>query len=737
MPASEDALLRELLKTFQVEAAEHLQSLNQALLQLERQPDEGPRRQLLRNAFRAAHSLKGAARAVSLSDVEALSHAMESVLQRARDANLVLEPDTCDVLYDTLDATQQLLDGKVVPLDHLQERLSAISDGRTGALAVDNGSAPSPIPEPGLDASELPTDAAMAFAPPSEDTIRVSVDKLDNLMAQAGELLVSKISSEQRLTELQGIRREVSAWPRTWREIKSLLPHLDGNVGQQLSEVLTRHNVHLQVFSHEIDNLDHSLSADTSRLSMVATKLQDEVRRVRMVPFQTLVLSLERTVRDAAHSEGKQVTLHVDGNEVELDKKVLEMLKDPLLHLLRNAVGHGIEAPDVRQAAGKPPEGDVRIIVQQRGSEVRIVVSDDGAGFDLKALREASQKAGGSLDDDSSMEEVISLAFMPGITTNQKVTAMSGRGVGLDVVRQQLETLQGRIEVDSVAGQGTTFRLSVPSSLTMTRGLLVRAGAAEFVIPLLAVEKISPPDDVFNVEGQPMLMIDDSPLPLVTLTAALGKTAAPDQDVLQMLAVVISVAEQRLALLVDDVLTEQELAVKTLGRPLVRVRNVAGAALLGDGRPVIVLNPADLVKSARGTRPFVLRDESDEDEEAPPTHILVVDDSITTRTLEKNILEAYGYQVTIATDGLEAIDRLQELAIDLVVSDIQMPQMDGFVLCQHLRDSDEFADMPIILVTSLESQEDREKGMMAGANAYIVKRGFDQAELLATIEQYL
>ncbi len=752
MPTSEDALLRELLATFQAEAVEHLQTLNQALLQLERLPEEAQRQKLLQDAFRAAHSLKGAARAVSLQEIEALSHAMESVLQAARDANLALDASTCDVLYDSLDAIQALLDGKTVALDAIREKLAAAGGGaartagipaaRTPPVAAPDIPPPAPAVDSAADASpEIETPHTVArIAASAEETIRVSVDKLDNLMAQAGELLVSRISAEQRLAEMRDLRQHVEAWPRTWREIKALLPHVGGDIGLYLNELLERHYAHLQDLSRDIELLDRAINHDASRLGMVANQLQDEVRRVRMVPFQQIVLPLERAVRDAAHSEGKQAKLVVEGSDVELDKKILEMLKDPLLHLLRNAVGHGIEAPPQRAAAGKPAEGLVSIAVQPRGSEIRITVADDGRGFDLDGLRATSARYGGPrLDENAGAEEVIALAFLPGMSTASKVTAMSGRGVGLDVVRQQLESLQGRVEVTSETGAGTTFCLTVPSSLMMTRGLIVRVGRRQFVVPLLAVQKILPPHDIVNVEGQPMLMVDGAPLPLVTLATVLSLPAGTaDDDPEKALAIVLGVAELRIAVLVDDVLTEQELAVKTLGKPLQRVRNVTGAALMGDGKPVIVLNPADLVKSARGSSaPAYFLHRGELQDAGPPAHILVVDDSITTRTLEKNILEAAGYLVTIATDGLEAVKRLQETAIDLVVSDVQMPVMDGIELTSHLRETDAHMDLPIILVTSLESHEDRERGMLAGANAYIVKRGFDQAELLATIQQYL
>ncbi len=764
MGKPDDDLLRDLLPTFRAEAADHLQAMNQALLRLERQPPDAERQELLRTAFRAAHSLKGAARAVSLNEIEALAHAMESVLQSARDANAVLKPDTCDVLYDALDAMQHLLEGKESDLNALHARLAAAggeqpapqaepapkkaarpaakpASPKAEAPQSPGGPQPSggPQPESGPQAEAgAQADSGPAFAPGAE-TIRVAVDKLDTLMAQAGELVISRISAGQRVADTQALRNRVAQAMRTWRELRVLQSQIKGDVARHLNDLLNQHYEQLQTLSRELDSLDRAFNTDTTRLGMVASQLQDEVRRVRMVPFQTIVLGLERAVRDAAHAEGKEVDLIVRGADVELDKKVLEMLKDPLLHLLRNAVGHGIETPDARRNAKKSPTGQVRLEIQQRGSEVRIVVGDDGRGFDLQALREASARHGGPvLDENASRDEIIALAFLPGMTTAQKITSMSGRGVGLDVVRQRLESLQGRIEISSTFREGTTFTLAVPASLTMTRGLLVSVGGATYGLPLLSVEQIVPPKDIFHVEGQPMLMINEAPLPLVPLPALLELEGAAGSASLHPLAVVLGVAEQRIAVLVDDVINEQELAVKPLGKPLRRVRNVSGAALLGDGRPVIVLNPADLVKTARGRRrSYTLTIGQPVEEDRPPAHILVVDDSITTRTLEKNILETAGYRVSIATDGIEALRCLEADMADIVVSDVQMPNMDGIEFTRTLRESNRYGNMPIILVTSLESREDREQGMLAGANAYIVKRGFDQAELIATIEQYL
>jgi two-component system chemotaxis sensor kinase CheA len=490
----------------------------------------------------------------------------------------------------------------------------------------------------------------------------------------------------------------------------------------------------MQTLMQAFGSLSQSITDDTVRLGMTTTSLQDSVRQVRMVPFQSLALGLERAVRDAAHTQAKQVAFHIDGGDTELDKKVLETLKDPLMHLLRNAVDHGIESPEKRQAAGKSVEGQVTLSIQQRGSEVRITVRDDGRGFDLDGLRQAS----GASDENGSFDDPINLAFLPGVTTAQEVTALSGRGVGLDVVRKQLETIHGRISVDNTPGQGVSIELIVPTSMAITRGLMVRVGDEHYALPLLSIEKIVEPTEVFLVGGKSMLTIDDTPLPLVHLGSVLERSAPDDEPVANPLAIIMGIAEQRLALLVDDVLTEQELAVKPLGNPLKQVRNVTGAALQGNGQPIIVLNPADLVKSLHRATTLVTPVIAQNGQQTElRVRILVVDDSITTRTLEKNILEAAGFDVTTATDGIEALRRLDETPIDLVVSDIQMPNMDGFALTRHLRESGTYQELPIILVTSLESREDREQGMRAGADAYIVKRGFDQAELLTTIQQHL
>ncbi len=756
MITSED-MMRELRQTFAAEAAEHLEKLNMIVLALEIRPEEAQRRELIQDGFRAAHSLKGAARTVGLDAIEHVSHAMESVLQKARDTEAHLEAAICDALYDSLDSIGFLLEGKAVDVEPLIARLNQgkenVPEAAPKAKPPTVEAPPVVVPPPVPIAPPVTAPPVVANPPnatpvvhddvvsktgtsPNEESIRVSISKLDDLMAQVGELLVTRINAEQRINELRGIRQQVADWSKAGREIKMLLPRLDPEIANQLIEILARYEAQSDSTLQNVMRFDQRMKQDTVRLGVITSQLQDNARHVRMVPFETIVPILQRTIRDAAHSENKQVIFHVVGGEVELDKKVLEVLKDPFIHMLRNAVAHGIEAPDIRKQRGKSVEGHVTLTLQQRGSEVRISIEDDGGGFDLTGLRRAGSKKSDVVPSDpDNSSAIIELAFLPGVTTTKEVTALSGRGVGLDVVRQRVEELQGHIEVDSVPEHGASIHLLVPSSLTISRGLLVQIGEERYVLPLLSVIKIMRPENTFTVGGQTMITVDGATMPIVALASLLGRSFDLNRD-RNPFAVIMAVAEQRLVLLVDDVLTELELAIKPLGFPLRHAQNVAGAALMGDGKPVVVLNAADLIRASKGIHKQTLFTNQDEvAEETTKTRILVVDDSITTRTLEKSILETAGYEVVTATDGVQALDCLKEQPVELVVSDVEMPNMDGITLTRKLREDEMYAYLPIILVTSLESQEDRERGMVAGANAYIVKRGFDQRELLKTVEQ--
>lgn len=716
MPDLNDELLQELLQAFRYEAAEHLETLNNALLQFERTMEPEQRQAHIQDAFRAAHSLKGAARAVSMDSIQSIAHAMENVFQSVRDEGVELKSEDCDLLYDALDNIQQTLSGKESNTNAIEQRLKAIN-GHTptttnGAVVVDE-------PDFAAAQSEQPHESVA-----SDETIRVSLRKLDDLMAEVGELLVTRISTAQRLTETRQLNQQLQDWSKSWSSIKNFLKRHED---PQLTDLMFQHADVMQSLMERFNTLQQDTHRDVTRLDLVTINLQDKVRQVRMIPFSVHSLMLERVVRDAARVQNKNVNFEIIGSETELDKRILEQLKSPLIHLLRNAVGHGIEPPEER--GEKPPRGTIKLKIHQRGSEVHLQITDDGRGFQQDKIKAAYEQRYGA-----TSENPINLAFMPGVTTSTEINEIAGRGIGLDVVRSLLEKVHGRFTVQSEAGEGTTITLIVPTSLAITRMLIIIVDHEQYALPLMAVEKIVIAENITTVSGKPMLKVDGHNLPLISLAAIIGKPTGTLDD--QPMALIVAIGDQKIAILVEDVLTEIELAVKPIGFPVKRVRNITGAALMGNGDPVIVLNPADFLQTYRSSSvPIKQAAQVAQQPEKPVISILVVDDSITTRTLERNILEAAGYYVVTATNGVEALNRLAEHTVDVVVSDIEMPAMDGFELTQQIRSSDKLSNLPIILVTSLEREEHRERGMKSGANAYIVKRGFDQAELLTAIEQ--
>jgi two-component system chemotaxis sensor kinase CheA len=612
---------------------------------------------------------------------------------------------------------------------------------------------------------------------PVDETIRVSVSKLDALMAQFSELLNAKIRAEQRLTEVRQMQMLAANWQKEWQSLRSNYNRLLRNghkadyrpptADRQLAtgepkfptpysllpttyaqkdiatlvDFLTYNQDRLRAFSAQANTLYRQVANDTLRMSLIISELQEEIKRVRMLPLRTITVTFGRMVRDLAREQGKQISPTIMGGETELDKRILEQIKDPLIHLLRNAVDHGLETPEARRQAGKPAEGQITLAASQQGHNIVIIMSDDGGGLDLAAIRLAAARRGLmplAEAEKLSDAEVANLIFDPGLSTSKIITDISGRGVGLDVVRQNVEALQGILDVSSVPGQGTTFTLTLPLTLTSSHGLLVRSGEQIFALPLTTVERMLHVNgsDIASVSGKEAITYQHKPVALARLAELLElPIRTPDSD--RVTIVIIAVAEKRLGLIVDDLVGEQEIVIKNMGKQLAKVSGLAGATVLGSGQVILVLHAADLVKLAARTRISVTSG-PELRQSAECKTILVVDDSITTRTLEKNILEAAGYQVRLATDGEEALAVLvTDGPANLIVSDINMPRLDGFDLTYRLKQDSRFADIPVILVTSLDSPADKARGIEVGADAYIVKSRFDQGSLLETIEQLI
>ena len=481
---------------------------------------------------------------------------------------------------------------------------------------------------------------------------------------------------------------------------------------------------------------------DRRALAGMSDSLLHDVKEMHLLPFSSLLEIYPRFIRELAREQDKQVELLIQGGEIEIDRRTLEEMKDPLIHLLRNCIDHGIEQPAIRQDKGKSPHGTITVAIAQKdGGKIEIMVADDGAGIDAARVKAASCKLGLVSAEESEKlneQEAQTLVFQSGISTSSIITDISGRGLGLAIVREKIERLGGVVVLESCQDNGTIFRITLPLMLATFRGVLVRIGEHCFVIPALNVERVTrvAQQNIQTVENRATISLGGLVIALVNLGDVLELPCknATNQMTEQIVVVILGIGHKHVAFRVDEILGEQEVLVKTLGRQLARVRNIAGASVLGTGQVVAVLNVPDLLKSAVRQVTSVT---AETHEVAEKQSILVVEDSITSRTLLKNILESAGYRVTTAVDGVDAYMTLKTGTFDLIVSDVEMPRMDGFDLTAKVRADKQLGELPVVLVTALGSPEHRERGIDVGANAYIVKSSFDQSNLLEVVRRLI
>ncbi len=772
MNTSED-IERELLTTFQSELGDLLGVLNRGLLFLEKGPIGDEREQLLADLFRAAHSIKGGARAVKIGEIEKIAHRLEDVMGMIKRGELPVRPEVFDLLFRSVDTLKEAMDaylaGNELSRENREKLLADLEEIKKGAVSGREAELPeksirgvSPPPArldspQGLSPSAAsgtpppvspPPARTPATAAPVAETIRVATAKVDNLMDRMGELMVARMRTEQRLNEIRAAGQRVNRWQKNWSKVRGdyrLLKRQDRHRPEvtRLIDFLGVNGDNLKNFGTEIQALLRQFVSDYRYLALLTDDMHDEIRKVRILPTATLFDLFPRMVRDLTREQVKDVNFQVEGADTEVDRQLLDIMKDPLTHLLRNAVDHGIESPDARDAAGKPREGTIRLRAEQKGNTIVLTVSDDGHGIDLNAVRQAALAQGLlTLREIEGMKdhEILNLIYHSGLSTHQKITEISGRGIGLDVVRKNLERLQGMVEVNTAAGKGTTFTLTLPLTLVTSHVLLMGVADQIVSIPTTSVVRIlkAKVEEIGSIEGKPAIHVSGRAISLFSLAQVLELPGSevPFTAGLKIPIVVVGIAEKQVAFRIEDLYGTQEVVIRGMGGLFSRVRNVSGAAILGDGQVVMILNVADLVKSAQKgiglTASIPVRIK-----EANRRRVLVVDDSITTRTLEKNILENAGYQVMVAADGEEAWAILQSDSVDGIVADVNMPRMDGFVLTRKIKDHEKLKDRPVVLVTSLETPQDKIRGMEAGADAYIMKGTFDQGDLLATIDRLI
>ncbi|MBU5637621.1 response regulator [Geomonas sp. Red69] len=758
-----DALLKELLETFELEAREHLGELSTLLISLEREPEAAERVRLLEAIFRRVHTLKGAAHAVNLPDVALACQRLEDVLADLKRGDLPLGLEQFDSLHVSINelgervtfyhpaatavpassAPHELPVAAAVPPDPAPVGVEPRAPLPAREAAAHHGAPPTssaPHRAPQRKAAEARPPAARPYG---DETVRVSARLLEELLLQSEELVSAKLSASALHEELAAAAGELALRQgERSRALETARRIVKGASGREaaLAAMLEQSCQTERHLEGRLRLLEKSADKHLRSLQAMLDPLLEEMKKLQLLPCSTLCDPFAKLVRDLSRELGKEAEFSCLGGELEIDRRILAELKEPLLHLVRNTVDHGIEEPQQRLAAGKPARGAIGLEIRlQDANRAELILEDDGRGIDLARIKAAAKRleaAPAELLERMQDHEALQLIFESGLSTSSSVGNVSGRGLGLAIVRHSLERLGGHVTVSSTPGAGTVFRLAFPLSFARIRGLLVQVAGRDCVIPATNVELSSrvAPAEVKRVENRDTVLVNGEVVALVALARILelkrGAQAAEDN----LCFVLLHAGEKRIAFAVDQVLGVQEILVKPLGRQLSRVRNVSGGTVLGNGRVVPVLNVADLFRSALSVEAPPV---------SPPSHapqarrvsVLVAEDSITSRTLLKNILESAGYEVRTAVDGADALSQLKSQACDVVISDIEMPRMDGFQLTEAIRADGRLSTLPVILVTGLESRSDRERGIDAGASAYLVKSSFDQGNLIEVIQK--
>ncbi|WP_192980522.1 hybrid sensor histidine kinase/response regulator [Pseudomonas sp. EggHat1] len=736
-----------LLDLFRLEAEAQKQVLDTGLLILERDPTNAGQ---LEACMRAAHSLKGAARIVGLDHGVQVAHAMEDLLVAAQEGLLRLLPDHIDALLQGSDLLLRIgqaqqdaeLDARV---ETVTTRLQVLLGNAVPALRVQPGDSP-------LFAAEAtptsPHETPIAPSPqPAEPVaderisrvLRVSAERFDHLIDLSGKSLVEFQRTKPLNDSLHRLKRQQESARRT---LETLREQLLGTDLDATAQALFAESRNLLIECQQQLQAHQELFDDFVWYGGQRTQqLYDLALASRMRPFADVLTGHTRMLRDLGRSLGKQVRLEIEGDNTQVDRDVLERLEAPLTHLLRNAVDHGIEPPALRARKGKPEEGVVQLRARHHAGMLVLEVSDDGAGIDLERVAEAVIKrrfATAEQVEQMTEEELLAFLFLPGFSMSQQVTEVSGRGVGLDVVQHEIRRMRGNVRLLQNPDQGCLFHLELPLTLSVVRALVVTIGGEAYAFPLAQIERMLrlPRSAIVQLEGRQQFWLEDEHVGLISAAQLLQcNEKQGDDDSIPI--VLIRDREQYHGLAVEAFLGEFTLVLMPLDGRLGKVRDVAAGALLHDGTPVLILDVDDLLNSVGkllGTGHLERVDHASHARQAVSKRVLVVDDSLTVRELERKLLLSRGYQVSVAVDGMDGWNALRAETFDLLITDIDMPRMDGIELVTHVRQDPRLRSLPVMVVSYKDREEDRRRGLEAGADYYLAKASFHDEALLDAVQ---
>lgn len=750
MNTSEAEFYRSLRSTFSIEAHDHMRKISLSIIELETAENPQERKTIIETIYREFHSLKGAARAVDISEIETICHMLESIFSDIKKEILVISIEMFDIFNKALDVLEEilLLDiDESFDISDLIQQLTNIKDNDIMKNIESNQREDSSVYEEVLITAvetekkqeiEIVKEALtqkkedindktlsdniqvkQSFSDNGMKQIRVSKNKLDAILIQGEEMLYAKLSIKQREIEIRDLKAflEASKQENNYDNLKGL--------------------------DKRIDSLLISTMSDGQVVETMLNRFIEDVKDLMLLPFSSIIDIFPKMVRDISRKLGKDIDFSYSGVEFEIDRRILEEIKDPLIHIIRNSVDHGIESIEERKNSNKNTKGTISLNISQIGSShVQIQIIDDGAGISIEKLKNIAvenkilSKSEVALLTDYEAQMLI---FKSGMSTKDIITDLSGRGLGLAIVKEKIEKLEGSIHVTSEKNRGTIFEILLPITISTSRGIIIKVLKQNFVIPTSKVEKVIKVNKeiIKIIENRATITLDGHIIPIVKLQDILQIQGSKENEEDKFISLlIVNELEKKIAFSVDEIIIEQEVLVKQFNKQLTKVRNISGATILGTGEVVPILEVQDLIKYSLNIVSNIFNIRKDKDE-VPKKSIIVVEDSITSRTLLKNVLENNGYKVKTSVDGVEGWNAIKSERFDLIISDIEMPRMDGFELTSKVRSDEETAEIPVILVTSLDSKEDTERGIEVGASAYIVKSNFQQNNLIEVIKKLI
>lgn len=758
----EDEELRELYK---ISSSEHLSKLESSTLILEKNPQDIA---ALEEFLREAHTLKGDSRMLGLDDIEMLVHHLEDCVEKIKAGKGKITPELCDRLYGGIDAIDRLaheaVTGEAVEVDTFEVLASLMGASTVDTvneadlfdddIAVNSNSEADlfddeelePITEISATAANKPLNTPAVGKDDKIDTIRVEPQKLDALMTQASELTVTKLRISQQMTQIEQISALWSAWNRQDSISKKIVTDVEQSLTpeqlQPLKQLLNTTEQQIDSLGNLINNLKNRASEDVASLNLIGDRLESGIQDLRQLPLSTVFNLYPRMVRDLARQQHKQIELIIEGGDIKADKQILEEIKDPLLHLIRNAIDHGIETPEERISQGKSATAKIMLRGYRTASSIGIEISDDGRGLNLNSIAQTALRRKVRTEAElaaMSESEIHSLIFASGFSTRTEITELSGRGVGLDVVRANVERLKGSVRVDSTPGNGCKFQVRLNTSLATTKVLIVEIDRTLYALPLEFIQTMISldPQNIYEIEGKPTINFEQRSLSITWLSSLLQLPTPENysQGKLSLACIVLQIGSDLFGVIVDDLVDQEDVVLKPQSKLLKRIPNIMGATILGSGEVCMILNPPDLLHSIKnGSWQNISQPTKSA---SVKNRLLLVEDSIVIRTQMQKLLKGAGYDVTVAENGAIALQKVQSQDFDLVLSDVEMPQMNGLEMTANIRQNSKYDRLPIVLITTLASSEDKRRGTEAGANAYLTKGDFDQQLLFDTLSQLI